>query len=208
VGKRTPGAGVMPPMGDAGAVDQDLVKRVQRGDKTAFDLLVRKYQHKVIKLVSRYVYDPSDAHDVAQEAFIKAYRALPGFRGDSAFYTWLYRIAINTAKNHVAARNRAPVSSVSEFGNEDSEVDFSARLSDIDTPEALLLTDEVRRTILSAIDALPQDLRTALILREIEGMSYEEIAKTMECPVGTVRSRLFRARDTIDAELKKIEGLT
>jgi len=195
-------------MGDAGAVDQDLVKRVQRGDKTAFDLLVRKYQHKVIKLVSRYVYDPSDAHDVAQEAFIKAYRALPGVRGDSAFYTWLYRIAINTAKNHVAARNRAPVSSVSEFGNEDSEVDFSARLSDIDTPEALLLTDEVRRTILSAIDALPQDLRTALILREIEGMSYEEIAKTMECPVGTVRSRLFRARDTIDAELKKIEGLT
>lgn len=195
-------------MGDAGAVDQDLVKRVQRGDKTAFDLLVRKYQHKVIKLVSRYVYDPSDAHDVAQEAFIKAYRALPGFRGDSAFYTWLYRIAINTAKNHVAARNRAPVSSVSEFGNEDSEVDFSARLSDIDTPEALLLTDEVRRTILSAIDALPQDLRTALILREIEGMSYEEISQAMECPVGTVRSRLFRARDTIDAELKKIEGLT
>lgn len=198
----------MPPMGDAVAVDQDLVKRVQRGDKTAYDLLVRKYQHKVIKLVSRYVYDPSDAHDVAQEAFIKAYRALPGFRGDSAFYTWLYRIAINTAKNHVAARIRAPISSVSEFGTEDSDVDFSSRLSDIDTPEALLLTDEVRRTILSAIDALPQDLRTALILREIEGMSYEEIAKTMECPVGTVRSRLFRARDTIDAELKKIEGLT
>ncbi|HMM44762.1 MAG TPA: RNA polymerase sigma factor RpoE [Candidatus Macondimonas sp.] len=195
-------------MGDAVAVDQDLVRRVQRGDKTAYDLLVRKYQHKVIKLVSRYVYDPSDAHDVAQEAFIKAYRALPGFRGDSAFYTWLYRIAINTAKNHVAARGRAPVSSASEFGSEDSEVDFSSRLSDIDTPEALLLTDEVRRTILSAIDALPQDLRTALILREIEGMSYEEIAKTMECPVGTVRSRLFRARDTIDAELKKIEGLT
>jgi len=195
-------------MGDAVAVDQDLVRRVQRGDKTAFDLLVRKYQHKVIKLVSRYVYDPSDAHDVAQEAFIKAYRALPGFRGDSAFYTWLYRIAINTAKNHVAARIRTPISAVSEFGSEDSDVDFSARLSDIDTPEALLLSDEVRRTILSAIDALPQDLRTALILREIEGMSYEEIAKTMECPVGTVRSRLFRARDTIDAELKKIEGLT
>ncbi|HXF08302.1 MAG TPA: RNA polymerase sigma factor RpoE [Candidatus Acidoferrales bacterium] len=195
-------------MGDAAAVDQDLVRRVQRGDKTAYDLLVRKYQHKVIKLVSRYVYDPSDAHDVAQEAFIKAYRALPGFRGDSAFYTWLYRIAINTAKNYVAARSRVPISAASEFGNEDSEVDFSSRLSDIDTPEALLLSQEVRRTILSAIDALPQDLRTALILREIEGMSYEEIAQTMDCPVGTVRSRLFRARDTIDAELKKIEGLT
>ncbi|MDY6955804.1 MAG: RNA polymerase sigma factor RpoE [Pseudomonadota bacterium] len=194
-------------MGDTGTVDQDLVKRVQRGDKTAFDLLVRKYQYKVIKLVSRYVYDPSDAHDVAQEAFIKAYRALPGFRGDSAFYTWLYRIAINTAKNHVAARNRTPISSESEFGNEDSDGDFSSRLSDIDTPEALLLTDEVRRTIMTAIEGLPQDLRTALILREIEGMSYDEIAKTMDCPVGTVRSRLFRARDTIDAELKKIEGL-
>ncbi|HBG32008.1 RNA polymerase sigma factor RpoE [Candidatus Macondimonas diazotrophica] len=194
-------------MGDTGTVDQDLVKRVQRGDKTAFDLLVRKYQYKVIKLVSRYVYDPSDAHDVAQEAFIKAYRALPGFRGDSAFYTWLYRIAINTAKNHVAARNRTPISAESEFGNEDSDGDFSSRLSDIDTPEALLLTDEVRRTIMTAIEGLPQDLRTALILREIEGMSYDEIAKTMDCPVGTVRSRLFRARDTIDAELKKIEGL-
>ncbi|MGB7289922.1 MAG: RNA polymerase sigma factor RpoE [Candidatus Macondimonas sp.] len=196
-------------MGDTGTVDQELVVRVQRGDKTAFDLLVRKYQFKVIKLVSRYVYDQSDAHDVAQEAFIKAYRALPGFRGDSAFYTWLYRIAINTAKNHVAARNRAPISSESEFGNGDSDaIDFSSRLSDIDTPEALFLTEEVRQTIVNAIEGLPQDLRTAIILREIEGMSYEEIAKTMDCPVGTVRSRLFRARDTIDAELRRIEGLT
>jgi RNA polymerase sigma-70 factor (ECF subfamily) len=196
-------------MGDTGAVDQELVVRVQRGDKTAFDLLVRKYQFKVIKLVSRYVYDPSDAHDVAQEAFIKAYRALPGFRGDSAFYTWLYRIAINTAKNHIAARNRTPVTSESDFGNGDADaVDFSSRLSDIDTPEALLLTEEVRRTIVQAIEGLPQDLRTAIILREMEGMSYEEIAKAMDCPVGTVRSRLFRARDTIDAELRKIEGLT
>jgi RNA polymerase sigma-70 factor (ECF subfamily) len=199
----------MPLMGDTGAVDQELVVRVQRGDKTAFDLLVRKYQYKVIKLVSRYVYDPSDAHDVAQEAFIKAYRALPGFRGDSAFYTWLYRIAINTAKNHVVARNRTPISLESEFGNGDSDgFDLSSRLSDVDTPEALLLTEEVRQTIVNAIEGLPQDLRTAIILREIEGMSYEEIAKTMDCPVGTVRSRLFRARDTIDAELRRIEGLT
>ncbi|HET7687354.1 MAG TPA: RNA polymerase sigma factor RpoE [Candidatus Macondimonas sp.] len=196
-------------MGDTAALDQELVLRVQRGDKTAFDLLVRKYQFKVVKLVSRYVYDPSDAHDVAQDAFIKAYYALPGFRGDSAFYTWLYRIAINTAKNHVAARNRTPISSESEFGNGDSDaLDFSSRLRDIDTPEALLLTEEVRHTIMNAIEDLPQDLRTAIILREIEGMSYEEIAKTMDCPVGTVRSRLFRARDAIDAELRKIEGLT
>ena len=196
-------------MADAGAVDQDLVMRVQRGDKKAFDLLVRKYQYKVIKLVSRYVYDQSDAHDVAQEAFIKAYRALPGFRGDSAFYTWLYRIAINTAKNHVVARSRTPISLESEFGNDDSDgLDLAARMGDVDTPEALVITEEVRQTITRAIEDLPQDLRTAIILREIEGMSYEDIARTMDCPVGTVRSRLFRARDAIDAELRKIEGLT
>ena len=191
-------------MGDTGTVDQDLVKRVQRGDKTAFDLLVRKYQYKVIKLVSRYVYDPSDAHDVAQEAFIKAYRALPGFRGDSAFYTWLYRIGINTAKNYlIALGRRAPTST--DVGAEEAEgYEDADQLRDIDTPESQLLTKEIAETMNETIAELPEELRTAIQLREIEGMSYEDIAQIMNCPIGTVRSRIFRAREAIAEKLRPL----
>jgi RNA polymerase sigma-70 factor (ECF subfamily) len=185
------------------SVDQELVERVQQGDRAAFDLLVRKYQHKVVKLVSRYVRDSSEALDVAQEAFIKAYRAISSFRGESAFYTWLYRIAINTAKNYLVAKNRQPVNKESEVGEPD-QFDLASQLTDIDTPEGLILSEEIRQTILQAIEQLPEDLRTAIILRELEGMSYEEIAQTMDCPVGTVRSRLFRARESIDNELKSL----
>jgi RNA polymerase sigma-70 factor (ECF subfamily) len=185
------------------SVDQELVERVQQGDRAAFDLLVRKYQHKVVKLVSRYVRDSSEALDVAQEAFIKAYRAISSFRGESAFYTWLYRIAINTAKNYLVAKNRQPVNKESEVGEAD-QFDLASQLTDIDTPEGLILSEEIRQTILQAIEQLPEDLRTAIILRELEGMSYEEIAQTMDCPVGTVRSRLFRARESIDNELRSL----
>jgi RNA polymerase sigma-70 factor (ECF subfamily) len=167
--------------------DKKLVKRVQKGDKGAFDLLVLKYQHKIVNLVMRYVRDPELALDITQEAFIKAYRALPRFRGDSAFYTWMYRIAVNTAKNHLAAQRRRPM---------DVELDLQ---------EGVTLGNELRETVERAIAALPEDLRTAIILRELEGMSYEEIAQTMECPVGTVRSRIFRARDAI---AKKVGPLT
>lgn len=188
------------------SVDQELVERVQTGDKAAFDLLVRKYQNKVVKLVSRYVQDGNEALDVAQEAFIKAYRALGSFRGESAFYTWLYRVSINTAKNHLVAQGRQPVSNESEIGSGDDEdaFDISARLRETDTPEGLALTDEIQRTVLRAIEELPEDLRTAIVLRELEGMSYEQISQTMECPVGTVRSRLFRAREAIDNELREL----
>ena len=176
--------------------DKKLVKRVQRGDKGAFDLLVLKYQHKIVNLVMRYVRDPELALDITQEAFIKAYRALPRFRGDSAFYTWMYRIAVNTAKNHLAAQRRRPISV--ELDLQDPEqYDLHANLKETDTPEAISLSNELQETIERAIAALPEDLRTAIILRELEGMSYEEIAQTMECPVGTVRSRIFRARDAI-----------
>ncbi len=185
------------------SIDQELVERVQQGDRAAFDLLVRKYQHKVIKLVSRYVRDSSEALDVAQEAFIKAYRAISSFRGESAFYTWLYRIAINTAKNYLVAKSRQPVNKESEVGDPD-QFDLASQLTDIDTPEGLILSEEIRQTILQAIEQLPEDLRTAIILRELEGMSYEEIAQAMDCPVGTVRSRLFRAREFIDNELKSL----
>jgi RNA polymerase sigma-70 factor (ECF subfamily) len=188
----------------ADATDQSLVSRVQRGDKGAFDLLVLKYQHKVVKLVMRYVRSPAEAEDVAQEAFIKAYRALPQFRGESAFYTWLYRIAINTAKNHVAARDRSPVEYDLDLQNNEESWDMQARLKDPDTPEGLALTDEIRSTVNSAIESLPQDLRTAIVLRELEGMSYEEIATAMDCPVGTVRSRIFRAREAIDKRLREV----
>ena len=184
--------------------DKKLVKRVQKGDKGAFDLLVLKYQHKIVNLVMRYVRDPELALDITQEAFIKAYRALPRFRGDSAFYTWMYRIAVNTAKNHLAAQRRRPMDV--ELDLQDPEqYDLHAKLKETDTPEGITLSNELKEIVERAIAALPEDLRTAIILRELEGMSYEEIAQTMECPVGTVRSRIFRARDAIS---KKVGPLT
>jgi RNA polymerase sigma-70 factor (ECF subfamily) len=188
----------------ADASDLSLVQRVQRGDKGAFDVLVLKYQHKVVKLVMRYVRNPAEAEDIAQDAFIKAYRALPQFRGDSAFYTWLYRIAINTAKNAVVARDRNPVDFDLDMTNNDESYEMQGRLKDSETPEALVLTDEIRTTVNAAIASLPDDLRTAIVLRELEGLSYEEIAATMDCPVGTVRSRIFRAREAIDGRLREV----
>ena len=184
--------------------DLGLVQRVQKGDKTAFDLLVRKYQHKVVKLVTRYLRDPADAEDVAQEAFIKAYRAIPQFRGDSAFYTWLYRIAINTAKNAIVSRDRSPVEFDLDLQNVEESNSMQLRLADSETPESLLQTEEIRETVNRAIEALPEDLRTAIVLRELEGLSYEDIAQAMDCPVGTVRSRIFRAREAIDKRLSEV----
>ncbi|MCL6417158.1 RNA polymerase sigma factor RpoE [Aestuariirhabdus sp. Z084] len=183
--------------------DQQLVARVQQGDKRAFDLLVIKYQHKILGLVSRYVFDHQEVQDVTQEAFIKAYRALGKFRGESAFYTWLYRIAINTAKNYLVSRGRRPPDTDVEA--EDAE-HYEGRnpLREIENPENRLLTDEVEATIKHAIASLPEDLKTALTLREFEGLSYEEIADVMQCPVGTVRSRIFRARDAVDKEIKPL----
>ena len=183
--------------------DLMLVARVQKGDKSAYDLLVLKYQHKIVKLVMRYVRDPAEALDVAQEAFLKAYRALPSFRGDSAFYTWLYRIAINTAKNYLVASRRRPLDYDLDL-QDPEQYDMHGRLKESDTPEGLALSDEIRTTVNKAIELLPEDLRTAIILRELEGMSYEEIAVTMECPVGTVRSRIFRAREAIDKRLRPL----
>ena len=180
--------------------DQQLVERVQKGDKSAFDLLVLKYQHRVLKLVSRFVNDAAEAQDVAQDAFLKAYRALPSFRGDSAFYTWLYRIAINTAKNTLVSNRRRPVDFDLDLQDPD-QYDRHAKLKEIDTPEGVLLTEEIRQVVERAMEQLPEDLRTAIVLREIEGLSYEEIAEAMDCPVGTVRSRIFRAREAIDKRL-------
>ena len=188
----------------ADASDLSLVRRVQRGDKGAFDALVLKYQHKLVKLVMRYVRNPAEAEDIAQEAFIKAYRALPQFRGDSAFYTWLYRIAINTAKNAVVSRDRSPIEYDLDRNSNDESHDMQGRMKDSETPEGLVLTDEIRSTVNAAIDALPEDLRTAIVLRELEGLSYEEIAAAMDCPVGTVRSRIFRAREAIDRRLREV----
>lgn len=186
-------------------VDQLLVERVQKGDKRAFDLLIQKYQHRIVSLVSRYVSDQSEAQDVAQEAFIKAYRAIKRFRGDSAFYTWLYRIAINTAKNWIVAKNRRPPGS--DIDASDAEqYSISSRLRETSTPERELLREEIERTVFDTIAGLPEDLRTAIMLREMDGMSYEEIAVTMECPIGTVRSRIFRAREAIDEKLKPLLG--
>ncbi len=184
--------------------DLSLVRRVQNGDKGAFDLLVRKYQHKVVKLVMRYMRDPADAEDVAQEAFIKAYRALPQFRGDSAFYTWLYRIAINTAKNAIVSRGRSPVEYDLDLQNSEESYEVHGRLADSETPEGLLLAEEIRSVVNQAIESLPEDLRTAIVLRELEGLSYEDIAAAMDCPVGTVRSRIFRAREAIDRKLAQV----
>ncbi len=185
--------------------DRELVQRVQNGDKSAFDLLVLKYQHKIIKLVSRYVKEPSDALDVTQDAFIKAYRALPNFRGDSAFYTWLYRIATNTAKNFLSSRQRR-LSDVGIDAEEMGSRETEWGLDDVATPDNLLAKDEVERTVFETIENLPDDLRTALTLREFEGMSYEEIAEVMECPVGTVRSRIFRAREAVGEKLRALSG--
>ncbi len=185
------------------SVDQELVVRVQKGDKAAFDLLVRKYQHRIAKLVSRYVADRSEVEDVTQEAFIKAYRAIGGFRGESAFYTWLYRIAINTAKNYLVSQGRRPPAS--DMETEEAElIEAGSNLRDVTTPERHLLADEIARTVERAIDSLPEDLRTAITLRELEGLSYDEIAAVMDCPIGTVRSRIFRAREAIDLELRPL----
>jgi RNA polymerase sigma-70 factor (ECF subfamily) len=185
------------------SIDQTLVEQVQRGDKQAFDVLVLKYQNKIIQLVNRYVHDSDEARDVAQEAFIKAYRAIGRFRGDSAFYTWLYRIAINTAKNYLVASGRRPPRS--DIDAQDAEqYEGATGLKEYATPERLLQKDEIQDAIAEAIDALPDDLRTAITLRELEGLSYEEIAQTMDCPIGTVRSRIFRARDAIDTRLKPL----
>ena len=183
--------------------DLELVRRVQRGERGAFDLLVLRYQHKVVKLVARLLRDQAEAEDVAQEAFVKAYRAIGSFRGDSAFYTWLYRIAVNTARNSMASRQRRPLDYESDL-NESEQSAVESRMRHGDTPEAAALSDEIHRTVNGAIEALPEDLRTAIILREVEGLSYEEIAEAMECPVGTVRSRIFRAREAIDRSLKPL----
>jgi len=183
--------------------DQLLVERVQKGDKSAFDLLVLKYQHRIAQLVTRYVHNPSDALDVTQEAFIKAYRALGSFRGDSAFYTWLYRIAINTAKNWLVAQSRRPPAE--DIDARDAEqFDGQSGLKEYGTPENMVLRDEIGREIAGAIEDLPDELRTAITLRELEGLSYEEIAEAMGCPIGTVRSRIFRAREAIEGRLRPL----
>jgi RNA polymerase sigma-70 factor (ECF subfamily) len=189
-------------MGES-VTDKQLVERVQHGDKKAFDLLVLKYQQRIINLVSRFVYSPSDAQDIAQEAFIKAYRALPNFRGESAFYTWMYRIAVNTAKNHLAVKSRRPLESAQDIDDVE-QIEGDNTLRHQETPEHLLLRDEIQETILNSIEALPEDLKAAITLREVEGLSYEDISIAMDCPIGTVRSRIFRAREAIDKELKPL----
>lgn len=184
-------------------IDQALVERVQRGDKSAFDLLVRKYQHRITHLVARYVHDPHEAQDVTQEAFIKAYRGLKNFRGESAFYTWLYRIAINTSKNHLVTMSRK-ISDTGIDAADAEQFDTGTALRETATPDRELVTVEIANTVKRSIEALPEDLRTAIMLREFEGLSYEEIATTMDCPIGTVRSRIFRAREAIDQNLEPL----
>ncbi|MFT5396643.1 MAG: RNA polymerase sigma-70 factor (ECF subfamily) [Gammaproteobacteria bacterium] len=183
--------------------DKELIERVKNGEKAAYDLLVLKYQQRIVNLVLRFVRNHSDALDVTQEAFIKAYRALPNFRGDSAFYTWLYRIAVNTAKNHLAVQSRRPRSSDYDV-SEIEQIEGNSALIEQATPENLLLKDELQGTVLKAIEDLPEDLKTAIMLREVEGLSYEEIASVMECPIGTVRSRIFRAREAIDEKMSPL----
>jgi RNA polymerase sigma-70 factor (ECF subfamily) len=183
--------------------DQALVERAQRGDGRAFDLLVLKYQQRVSALISRYLRDSNEVMDVTQEAFLKAYRALPGFRGESAFYTWIYRIAINTVKNYMVAQGRRPPGDDVE-AEVAEQMDVGIRLREQATPERELLTDEIAENVQAALDGLPEDLRTAIVLRELEGMSYEEIATAMSCPIGTVRSRIFRAREAIDKRLRPL----
>ena len=184
-------------------LDEDLVRRVQRGDVAAFDLLVRKYQHRIAALIGRYVADWSEVQDVAQETFIRAYRAIGNFRGDAQFYTWLHRIAVNTAKNHLVAHNRRPPTD--DIDVDDAEqFDSGIRLRDSDTPERELMRQQLEQTVVRAVEALPEELRVAINLREVDGLSYEEIAERMDCPIGTVRSRIFRARDAIDRELRPL----
>lgn len=184
-------------------LDQELVRRVQRGDMAAFDLLVRKYQHRIAALIGRYINDWSECQDVAQDTFIRAYRAIGSFRGDAQFYTWLHRIAVNTAKNHLVAHNRRPPSA--DIDVEDAEqFDSGVRLRDGDTPEREMMRHQMEQTVLRAVEALPEELRVAITLREVDGLSYEDIAQRMGCPVGTVRSRIFRAREAIDVELKPL----
>lgn len=183
--------------------DQALVERVQKGDKRAFDLLVRKYQHKVVGVISRYISDWSECQDVAQETFIRAYRAIAAFRGDSQFYTWIYKIATNTAKNYLVSQGRRPPTD--DIAVDDAVLlDGGARLKDGATPERELMRQEIEQTVFGAVEQLPEDLKTALTLREVDGLSYEEIAETMNCPIGTVRSRIFRARDAIDQKLRPL----
>ncbi len=184
-------------------LDQELVRRVQQGDSTAFDALVRKYQHRIVALIGRYIADWSERQDVAQDAFMRAYRALPNFRGDAQFYTWLHRIAVNTAKNHLVAQNRRPPGA--DIDVDDAEqFDSAIRLRDNDTPERELMRQQVEQAVLRVVEGLPEELREAISLREVDGLSYEEIASTMGCPIGTVRSRIFRARDAIDQELRPL----
>jgi RNA polymerase sigma-70 factor (ECF subfamily) len=185
-------------------IDRQLVARAQGGDKQAFNLLVEKYQRKLARLLSRFIRDPAEVEDVTQEAFIKAYRALPAFRGDSAFYTWLYRIGINTAKNYLMALGRRAPTSTEVEAEEAEGFDEGEQLRDINTPESALLTSEIAETVNRTIEQLPEELRTAIQMREIEGMSYEDIAKAMDCPIGTVRSRIFRAREAIAEQLRPL----
>jgi RNA polymerase sigma-70 factor (ECF subfamily) len=185
------------------ASDQLLVERVKAGDKHAFDLLVLKYQHRIIKLIMRYVRNPAEAMDVSQEAFLKAYRAIPNFRGESAFYTWMYRIAINTAKNHIVAARRRPLEYAADI-SEPEDFEWHSSLQDADSPEREAIGDDLRRAVETAIGALPEELRAALTLRELDGLTYDEIAQVMDCPVGTVRSRIFRAREALDKIIKPI----
>lgn len=184
-------------------LDQELVRRVQRGDSTAFDVLVRKYQHRITALIGRYIPDWSECQDVAQETFIRAYRAMANFRGDAQFYTWLHRIAVNTAKNYLVAQNRRPPTDDINAGDAE-QFDTGIRLRDTDTPEHELLRQEIERTVMKVVDSLPEELRAAITLREVDGLSYEEIAQKMACPIGTVRSRIFRAREAIDTELRPL----
>lgn len=187
-------------------IDRQLVVRAQGGDKQAFNLLVEKYQRKLARLLSRFIRDPAEVEDVTQEAFIKAYRALPAFRGDSAFYTWLYRIGINTAKNYLMAMGRRAPTSTEVEAEEAEGFEEGEQLRDINTPESALLTNEIAETVNKTIEQLPEELRTAIQMREIEGMTYEDIAKAMDCPIGTVRSRIFRAREAIAEQLRPLLG--
>jgi RNA polymerase sigma-70 factor (ECF subfamily) len=189
-------------------IDRQLVARAQSGDKQAYGLLVEKYQRKLARLLSRFIRDPAEVEDVTQEAFIKAYRALPAFRGDSAFYTWLYRIGINTAKNYLMAMGRRAPTSTEVEAEEAEGFEEGEQLRDINTPESVLLSNEIAETVNSTIEQLPEELRTAIQMREIEGMSYEDIAKAMDCPIGTVRSRIFRAREAIAEQLRPLLGTT